>query len=660
MKVRAFHNYMSLKRIFSPLGLCLFMLFLLVACARMGNPDGGWYDDTPPRIVSTSPADKAIGVSTRKVSIVFDEFIQLEDASNKVVVSPPQLETPEIKASGKRILVELKDSLKANTTYTIDFSDAITDNNEGNPLGNYTYSFSTGEQIDTFEVSGYVLDASNLEPIKGILVGLYADLADSAFTTKPLLRVARTDGRGRFIVKGVAPGTYRAYALQDADGNYMYSQKSEMIAFSHEQFIPECRPDIRQDTIWRDSLRIDSIRRVGYTHFLPDNIVLRAFTAEQTSRYLVKTERTIPERFGFYFSYGNKELPILKGLNFDERNAFITEASEKHDTIYYWLRDTALVNQDTLRMEATYHVSDSLGQLISKTDTIECLSKTPYAKRLKDKEKEIEKWTKAQEKAKKKGEPYDSIMPQPVLQVKVNIPSSMAPDNNIGIEIPTPLARLDTSAIHLYAKHDSLWYRARVLVDSVSGHQRQLCIRAEWRPNIEYSLEIDSAAFEDIYGLTSNAIKQGLKVKSNDDFSSLMVQLSGAPDSVPIIVQMINSQDIVIKQVEASNNTAEFFYVTPGSYYLRAFADTNKNGKWDTGDYYADKQPETVYYYNRKIECKAKWDVTTPWNLSSVPAYSQKPSEIVKQKPDKDKKLKNRNLERANQLGLPLTSIPNK
>lgn len=649
---------MHIKRISCTLALALSLLFLLAACARMGNPDGGWYDDTPPRIVGTTPADKATGVSTREVSINFDEFVQLEDASNKVVVSPPQLETPEIKASGKRILVELKDSLKENTTYTIDFSDAITDNNEGNPLGNYTYSFSTGAQIDTLEVSGYVIDASNLEPVKGILVGLYADLADSAFTTKPLLRVARTDGRGRFVIKGVAPGTYRAYALQDADGNYMYSQKSEMLAFSHELFTPSCRPDIRQDTIWRDSLRIDSIMKIGYTHFLPDDIVLRAFTALQTDRYLVKTERTMPERIGLYFSYGNEELPLLKGLNFDERNAFVTEASEKHDTIYYWLRDTALVNQDTLRMEATYHVTDTLGRLVSKTDTLECLAKTPYAKRLKDKEKEIEKWTKAQEKAKKKGERYDSIMPKPSLQVKVNIPASMAPDNNVSIDVPTPLARLDTAAIHLYVKHDTLWYRARVAVDSVPGQQRQLCIRAEWRPNVEYSLEIDSAAFEDIYGLTSDAIKHGLKVKSNDDFSSLMVQLGGTPDTIPIIVQMINSQDAVVKQVEASGNTAEFFYVTPGIYYLRAFADANRNGQWDTGDYYADKQPETVYYYNRKVECKAKWDVTTVWNLQADPAYRQKPAEIVKQKPDKDKKLRNRNVERANQLGLPLTSIP--
>ena len=142
----------------------LFYIFciasIIVGCARMGSPDGGWYDDDPPRVIGASPEDKSTNVKSKKITIVFDEFIKLEDASNKVIVSPPQLEQPEIKATGKKVIVELQDSLKENTTYTIDFSDAISDNNEGNPMGNYTYSFSTGERIDTFEVSGYVLDAA--------------------------------------------------------------------------------------------------------------------------------------------------------------------------------------------------------------------------------------------------------------------------------------------------------------------------------------------------------------------------------------------------------------------------------------------------------------------------------------------------------------------
>ena len=296
---------------------------LISSCARMGSPDGGWFDDDPPRVLYSIPAEQATNVTDQKMTIYFDEFIKLADPTQNVIVSPPQMEMPEIQAKGKKIVIALKDSLVPNTTYTIDFSDAITDNNEDNPLGNYTYTFSTGEQIDTFEVAGTVLDASNLEPVKGISVGLYADLADSAFLTKPLLRIARTDGRGHFSIRGVAPGVYRVYALQDMDANYKFSQKSEMIAFSHETYTPSSKPDTRQDTIWRDSLHIDNILQVPYTHFYPDDIVMLAFKEIQSDRYLLKTERKDPDRIGVFFSYGNEQLPVLRGLNFNADSAFI-------------------------------------------------------------------------------------------------------------------------------------------------------------------------------------------------------------------------------------------------------------------------------------------------------------------------------------------------
>ena len=299
--------------------LVLFFLVLLLfsACARMGHPDGGWYDETPPRVIGASPEDKSVNVNTNKYSIYFNEYIKLEGATEKVVVSPPQIEMPEIVGKGKFIKIELLDSLKPNTTYTIDFSDAISDNNEGNPLGNFTYCFSTGGEIDTMEVAGYVVEAQNLEPIKGILVGLYDNLDDSVFQKEPMLRVARTDGRGHFSIKGVKPGTYRVYALEDADNNFFFSQKSEKLAFTDQLISPSAKPDFRQDTIWRDSLHIETINRVGYTHFLPDDIVLRAFTETLTDRYLIKKERKDPDRLGFFFSYGHEELPIIQGLNFN-------------------------------------------------------------------------------------------------------------------------------------------------------------------------------------------------------------------------------------------------------------------------------------------------------------------------------------------------------
>lgn len=607
--------------------------------------------------MGAAPADKGTNVKNRKISIFFDEFIQIENATEKVVVSPPQLETPEIVASGKRIRIELLDSLKPNTTYTIDFSDAITDNNENNPLGNYTYSFSTGDAIDTLEVSGKVLQAKDLEPVKGILVGLYSDLSDTAFTTKPMLRVSRTDGSGRFVIKGVAPGTYRVYALQDADGNYLFNQKSEMLAFSQEKIVPSFKPDVRQDTTWIDSLRIKSIDRVSYTHFLPDNIVLRAFNEVMTDRYFLKAERREPESFTLFYSYGG-EMPQVRGLNFQSDDAFIIESTEKQDTITYWLKDTALVNQDTLRVELTYHMTDSLGKLVEQIDTLDILSRISYEKRLKDLEREREEWQKKQDRAKKRGEPYDSIMPPKALAIGVKAPSELDPDKNIPFTFNTPLASVDTAAIHLYSKHDTLWYNAPLEFNHVRGREYEL--RGEWRPDIEYSLEIDSAAFVDIYGKVSPPFKQGFKVKSFDDYGTLLLNIPTMTDTT-IVVQLLDAGDKIIKEVTTNQGVAEFYYVSPSTYYVRMYIDSNRNGEWDTGLYSANRQPETVYYFPKEIEIRAKWDFTETWNPLATPVIQQKPAAVTKQKPDKDKKIKNQNARRAEQLGIeyiPQTSFP--
>lgn len=646
--IQLLKNRIKANTLFLPFYLLVFLL--LVSCAKMGQPDGGWFDETPPKVIGASPADGAVNVNQKKINIYFDEFIKLDNPSEKVVVSPPQLEQPEIKGAGRRIQISLVDSLKANTTYTIDFSDAISDNNEGNPMGNYTYSFSTGAAIDTMEVSGHVLESENLEPVKGILVGLYADHADSSFRTKPMLRVSRTDSRGRFVIKGVAPGSYRIYALQDQDGDYKFSQKSEKIAFSHDIIVPSCKPDVRQDTTWVDSLHIKSIDQVDYIHFLPDNIVLRAFTEPLTDRFFLKAERQKANSFTLFFSYGDSILPQIKGLNFDAGNAFLVEASEKKDTITYWLKDTALVNQDTLLMDITYRMTDSTGVLVNKTDSAqEILSKEPYVKRMKEQEKELAAWTKKQEKKKKKGEPYDSVMEVKPLDVQLSVSSQFDPDQNVIFSFPTPLAKVDTAAIHLYAKHDTLWYRAPM--EFLPLENRKYELRGEWRPDIEYSLEVDSAAFEDIYGLASKPIKQGFKVNSLDTYGTLLVNITSLHD-LPLIVQLLDAQDKVVKETKTVNGVAEFYYLKPQKYYMRLIVDRNNNGKWDTGNYASDQQAEEVYYYPEAIECKAKWDLTESWDPLARELSLQKPGAITKQKPDKEKKVKNQNVQRAAKLGI--------
>ncbi len=625
---------------------------IVTGCARMGSPDGGWYDETPPRVIGANPAEGAVNVKAKQFYVDFNEFIKIENASENVIASPPQTEAPEIKSQGKRISIKLVDSLKANTTYTIDFSSSISDNNEGNPLGNYTYTFSTGDRIDTLEVAGYVINAENLEPVKGILVGLYDNLSDSAFYKLPMLRVARTDSRGHFIVRGVAPGRYHIFALQDQDGDYRYGQRSEMMGFSDQIIEPTFKDNIRQDTLWKDSLRIMSIDRVHYTHFLPDDVCLRVFNATISTRYLLKSERPDPRYLLLNYSYPDSVLPTIKGLNFDATDAFLIERPVAgKDSLLYWLRDTALVNQDTLRLSVTTSITDTLGVLRQQTDTLEFLSKVSYARRLKEQQKKIEEWQKDQEKKKKRGEPYDSIMPPEALALKFEPSQSLDPDQNITITSPTPLEFVDTAMIHLYShqQNDSLWYKEPYDLRQLSDMTYEL--RASWRPDMEYSLETDSAAFRDIYGIVTKAQKIGLKVPGNDTYASLLITINGMAGQ-HLLVNLLDNSGNVVKTDTVDNGQAEFYYLKEGDYYASLIVDANHNGKWDTGDYDLRLQPEQVYFYPEKITCKAKWDMTVSWNPTEKPLYQQKPTDITKQKADKERKIQNRNAQRAAQLGI--------
>ena len=380
------------------LPLLLMMVIIGYSCASMGTPDGGPYDEMPPKFVGSNPGMHAVNVKDKKIELEFDEFIKLEKPSEKVVVSPPQLEQPEIKVVGKKVVAQLFDTLKHATTYTIDFSDAIVDNNEGNPMGNFTYSFSTGATIDTMEVSGAVLNAEDLEPIKGIQVGLHMNLNDSALNTLPFDRVSRTDSRGRFSIRGVAPGKYRIYALMDGNQNYLYDSKTETVAFSDSIIIPSMMPATRQDTLWKDTLTIDTIKTVGYTRFMPDDIILRAFKEENTRQYLSRKERDKENHFILTFSAKADTLPTLKGLNFDEKDAFVIEANEGNDSICYWVKDSLVYQMDTLAIQVDYLYTDTLDRLVPKTDTLYLANKLTREQR--------EKLQKEEEEKKKKQKNY--------------------------------------------------------------------------------------------------------------------------------------------------------------------------------------------------------------------------------------------------------------
>lgn len=624
----------------------LMLMIVVYSCASMGNPDGGPYDEEPPKFVRSTPKPFAINSKEKKVTIEFDEFIKLEKAAEKVVVSPPQLEQPEIKASGRKVVVGLVDSLRPNTTYTIDFADAIVDNNEGNPLGNYAFTFSTGTTIDTMEVSGTVLSASDLEPVKNIQVGLHSDLSDSAFMKKPFDRVSRTDSRGHFSIRGIAPGKYRIYALMDGNQNYLFDSKTEMIAFSDSIIIPAMEDAMRQDTIWKDSLTIDTIKSVGYIRFLPDDIILRAFKEENDRQYLTRSERDKENHFVLTFSARADTLPTLKGLNFDERDAFIIEKTDRNDSICYWIKDSLIYQMDTLEIQMDYLATDTLDRLVPQTDTLFLANKLTRAEREKLEAKAAEEKEKERKKKEKKGE---KIEPEPTkfLTLNVDAPSAFDLDRNVYLSFDEPVASIDTAAIHMEIKKDSLWEEIPFLFVSDSVLPRKYEILAEWEPEKEYQLSIDSMAFKGVYGLHTNKVKQTMKVKKLDEYGTILLNITGA-DSTAVVELLDGSGKVLRQQRITPQNTADFYYLNPGTkFYIRLFNDRNGNGVWDTGKYSEHLQPEEVYYFPKVWEMKANFEFEENWNINAVPVEKQKLDEIKKQKPEETKKIQDRNKERA-------------
>ena len=441
---------------------------LMVACANLGTPDGGPFDEEPPKIVGTSPKFGAINSKHKKIVLMFNENIKLDNAMEKVVISPPQINQPDIDAAGKKITITLNDTLKPGLTYTIDFADAIQDNNEGNPMEDYAFTFSTGEVVDTFQVSGYVLDASNLEPMKGLLVGLYripdgeTDVPDSIFRTKEFERVSRTDAAGHFVIKGLdQEAQYRAFALKDQDQDFRFSQKAEILGFNKTIITPSAKPDIRQDTVWHDSIHYDSIIYKPYTHYYPDDIVIKAFTEDGQNRAYLKGERPQLEKFTIYFTAPDSVLPVIKGINFDERDAFVVDANEGRDTLTYWVRDSLVYNNDTLSFLMTYNYTDTLNQLVERTDTMRMLSKVTYEKVQKQKKNEWEEYRKNYIKEYKQnlrrrkregasqddggGTPPDPSAPlQPVhIGEKPSQPNQAAPDSVAARKETTPKVKTE-------------------------------------------------------------------------------------------------------------------------------------------------------------------------------------------------------------------------
>ena len=629
----------DITRIFRNAALAITAFAALSGCAAIGNPDGGPYDETPPRITGSHPKNGATGFDGHKVTIDFSEFIKLENASENVVISPPQDQTPEIKVTGKKIQVEFFDTIIPNTTYTIDFADGIIDNNEGNPLGNYCFRFSTGDAIDTLEVSGYVLNANDLEPVKGITVGLHSDLADSAFMTKRFEKVSRTDSYGHFTIRGIAPGEYRIYAVMDMDQTYSYSQRNEKIAWLDDIIVPTSELRYREDSIFTPNGQFDTLLYVPYTRFMPDDITLLAFTPEPVNQYLTAAERPKHEQFTIRFALPLDSMPVVKGLNFDEKDAYILQHSERFDTLVFWMKDTLDYYKDTLTISLSYMGTDiETGLLAPITDTISLATKKTRARILKERAESEEAEKKdLDKKIRRLQRAGDSLgivqlLNPPIEHLKCSLTSgsSMSLFQPVTLKFNEPVTFLSDTAVHLYQRADTVWVPVPVEIEQDNLNILKYYIYGEWKPEESFRIEIDSASILGLYGLHNGPVQSTLKFNSLDKYSTLTVNVA---DPKPgYTVRLHDSKGTVIRDSLLVNGSVDFFLLPPATYYISMYDDVNLNGKWDTGDYETKRQAESVWYIKRSWALKQDWTQEThAWDVTALPIYDQKPDELLKE-----------------------------
>ena len=608
----------------------LFLLLFFSSCANRGiGPQGGPKDTIPPRMVKEQPLNQSVNFHGKKIEITFNEYLQLDNIQQNLLVSPPQQVSPIVKAVGKKVTVEMQEDLIDSTTYTLDFGNAICDYTEKNPLRGYVFAFSTGDRIDSMEVYGRVANAEDLNPVSGLMVGLQANLHDSAFSTLPFTRVARSDSLGEFDIQNLRNGIYRLYALQDQSRDFLY-QPGEGLAFSDSLVIPEYETEIVFDTIWKniadtiDSLssvrQIDTILTIQNTYVGPADLMLWFFKEDKQRHYFQRVYRDEPHIIKLQFSAPQDSLPLLRALPPSAMDSTrsdslwtdpwaytLLQANPTRDTLVYWLTDSIAIRQDSIFLEMTYLKSDSLYNLVPETDTISAIYRAP---RMTQKAKE------AQEKKARERK----------LDLKSNAKDKFEVYDTLCVVAAFPIDSIYTDSIRLYEKQDTL------LIDKpFTLRQKDVMsfqIIAPLQQGKQYELHLDSAAVRDIYGVASDKKKFTLRLKTAEDYSTLLILL---PNYDPRIrLQLLSEKDQPVRELPAREEGTKFEYLTPKTYYLRLYFDLNGDGRWTTGDWITKRQPEPVYYFPAKLTLRANWDFEERFDYLARPQLEAKPRELRK------------------------------
>lgn len=568
-------KFITLKRIILFVFTGLFVLALFPRCAKVVAPSGGPKDTIAPFLVNSVPRINATNFNGNEIIFEFNEYVQLKDLQQKLLVSPPLKYRPQVKPKGKKVEIELTDTLKPNTTYTVYLGDAISDNNEGNPIKSFEFAFSTGSAIDTLSLQGTVVNSFTKKPVDGALIMLYSSFVDSLPYTHDPTHIAKTNKQGEFRVNNLKFLDYKLLAITDLNSNYKYNQGVEEIAFYDQ--------DVKKDQL------IDTAK---------SKIELRLFTEILPQQIITSYNR--PQRRALDLNFSRKPVGEITLSLIDEpleHSWYVTERHNQGDTVKIWITSDRIAQKDTLKILALYQKTDSLNILHPQQDTLKLV--------FLDKEKSVKPASKEKD--------VDSKAKVEHLNISLSIKNGgvAKPDVPVELTLPMPAKNIDPSKIKIFNETDSIMESSVTLVKD-SLNPRVYRFNKEWKSAKAYKMLILDGTFESLETIKNDTIKLAFTGADPEKFGTLIIK----PENVTygIIVELLaDKENVVATKASVGNKPISFTFIEPGKYRLRFTEDINLNGIWDTGNYLKKVQPERVFEFTEgkskgEINIRANWE----------------------------------------------------
>lgn len=559
-----------------PLALVLGPVLFSHSCANTTTPPSGGPKDTiPPVLVELYPYPGAKNVPVHKTQLMFkfDEFVTVKDQQS-IFLSPPMEKRPKFRLKGKAVIVSFENDLDSNRTYTLDVTNAIADNNEGNMFPGYTLAFSTGQHLDSMMITGTVQDCNTLMPLKGVTVMLYKDHADSAVFKHRPDAAGKTDDWGFFCLRNIQDTVYRLYAVKDDNNDNMYqAENNELIAF--------CDTLVRPVTVVNDSLP-EIIK-----YLMTDTVACLARKSEfelnmfreTPSKQMIVNKERLGERTAyitFMAPYADIDSIWIKSVPAEK---LITQFNLERDSLEIWVNDPGK-QPDTLFLYVDYMKTDTLGALVPFTEEVK-LAKPRQLGAAKSSSRDIKK------------EDTTAVF-------SVTAEPETIEQYGYVIEFKYPLVQ---------SAFDSLVFRSvnprqQEATEKYTFMQDSLNLRkyivrpvSKLLPGYEYFLKIPHRKFMDINGFYNDSLEVKVSLPNDDKLSSMSLVLTNVRNKY--IIDLLNEKrDKIIRSYTVDQDATLLFpYITAGKYSLRITEDLNRNGLVDTGNLLEHKQPEKVKFF---------------------------------------------------------------